>query len=128
MFEWLKEKKKGAGPDFSSIDSKEKAEALFKSGQLQKLLLMPSKFGGEDVPPNVVFAPAFAVELKARTDQNVILPLAEEGKITRYSATPEYEGNSFIPCAIKIEASQPGSFTFTVAIWGKALNERSSFA
>jgi hypothetical protein len=40
MFEWFKGKK--AGADFSSIDSKEKAEALFKNGQLQKILLLPS--------------------------------------------------------------------------------------
>ena len=121
MLGWLK--KKNAGPDFSGIDSKEKAEALFQKGELQKLLLLPSEFGGEDVPPNVVFVPAFAVELKASTDQNVVLPLAQEGRITRYSATPEYEGKSFVPAAINIVVSEPESFTYKLAIWGKAVAE-----
>lgn len=127
MFEWFKGKRKSSsGPDFSDVDSKEKAVALFNNGELQKLLLMPPEFGGQDVAPNVVFVPAFAAELKASTDQNVVLPLAQQGKITRYSATPEYEGKSFIPCAINITASDPGSFAFKVAIWGKALNEQES--
>lgn len=121
MFGWLK--KKNTGPDYSSIDSKEKAEDLFQKGQLKKLLLLPSEFGGQDIPPNVVYVPEFAVDLKASTDQNIILPLAQEGKITRYNATPEYEGNSFIPAAINIVASEPQSFTYKVAIWGKTLTE-----
>lgn len=126
MFEWFKKNK--SGPDFSGIDSREKAEALIQKGELQKLLLLPSEFGGQDVPPNVVYVPAFAVELKASTDQNVILPLAQEGKITRYSATPEYVVKSFIPAAINIVASEPGAFTYRVAIWGKALNQPNATA
>ncbi|WP_417503147.1 hypothetical protein [Marinobacter sp.] len=126
MFGWLK--KNNTGPDYSGVDSREKAEALVQKGELQKLLLLPSEFGGEDVPPNVVYVPVFAVELKASTDQNVILPLAQEGKVTRYNAAPEYEGKSFIPAAINIEASDPGSFTYRVAIWGKALSESNATA
>jgi hypothetical protein len=126
MFGWFKKSK--SGPDFSGIDSREKAEALVQKGELKKLLLLPSEFGGEDVPPNVVYVPAFAVELKASTDQNVILPLAQEGKVTRYNATPEYEGKSFIPAAINIVASEPGSFTYRLAIWGKALSESNATA
>ena len=126
MFSWLK--KKNSGPDYSAIDSKEKAEALFRKGELQKLLLLPSEFGGEDIPPNVVFVPAFVVELKSSTDQNVIMPLAQEGKITRYSANPEYEGKSFVPAAINIVASEPESFTYKLAIWGKALSESQAKA
>ena len=126
MFGWFKKSK--SGPDFSGIDSREKAEALVQKGELKKLLLLPSEFGGEDVPPNVVYVPAFAVELKASTDQNVILPLAQEGKVTRYNATPEYEGKSFIPAAINIVASEPGSFTYRLAIWGKARSESNATA
>lgn len=92
MFGWLK--KKNTGPDYSGVDSRDKAEALVQKGELQKLLLIPSEFGGEDVPPNVVYVPAFAVELKVSTDQDVILPLAQEGKVTRYNAAPEYEGKA----------------------------------
>ncbi|MFI0472207.1 hypothetical protein ACGLWX_05715 [Halomonas sp. HMF6819] len=126
MFGWFKKNTKG--PDYSGVDSREKAEALVQKGELQKLLLLPAEFGGEDVPPNVVYVPAFAVELKANTDQNIILPLAQEDTITRYNAAPEYEGKSFIPAAINIEASEPGSFTYRVAIWGKALDESSKTA
>ena len=58
MFGWLKKKKPPAdGPDFSAIDSREKAEELFRRGELEMLFLMPLEFGGIDDPRNVVFVP-----------------------------------------------------------------------
>jgi hypothetical protein len=35
--------------------------------------------------------------------------------------SPEYQGKSFIPIAIKIVASDPGEFSTTINIWGEAL-------
>jgi hypothetical protein len=53
--------------------------------------------------------------------QQVIAPLVADGKITKYQATPEYQGKSFIPIAVKIVASEPGRFETTLNIWGEAL-------
>jgi hypothetical protein len=48
MFGWFKRKPSPPqGADFSEIDSREKAEALFRRGNLEKLFLMPLEFGGE---------------------------------------------------------------------------------
>ena len=126
MFGWFKKgSPPAAGPDFTAVDSQAKAQELARLGQLQKVLLLPAEFGGEDVPPNCVFVPAWVAEKKAETDRNVIRPLAEAGKISRYSARPAYQDKSFVPNAITIEASDPGSFTMTIAIWGDALeNDR----
>ena len=121
MFDWLKSKRKPAGPDFSEVDSLEKAEALYKSGALGKMLLMPSEFGGPDFGPNVVYVPVDIVALKQSMDRNVIAPMVTSGKVTRYAATPEYQGASFIPKAIKVEASNPGQFSSVIRIWGEAL-------
>ncbi|MDO8989747.1 MAG: hypothetical protein Q7U91_08940 [Sideroxyarcus sp.] len=125
MFEWFKKKAAKAdapnGPDFSSIDSRAKAEELFRRGDLAKLYLMPLEFGGADIGPNIVFVPPFAVEMKASIDFNIIKPLADEGKIKHYEAKPEYEGSSFIPSAIKVIASDPGDFSTVIGIWGKGL-------
>lgn len=121
IFDWLKSKKKPPGPDYSDVDSLAKAEALYKSGALGRLLLMPSEFGGPDFGPNVVYVPADVVELKQSMDRNVIAPLVASGKVTRYAATPEYQGASFIPKAIKVEASNPGQFSSVIRIWGEAL-------
>jgi hypothetical protein len=82
---------------------------------------MPAMFGGSDIEVNVVYVPAFAAELKDRTDRNVILPLAQEGKFRHYSARPEYEGTSFVPVAIRLEATDPGSFSWYLTIWGDAV-------
>ncbi len=124
MFNWRKGSKKPAtGPDFSAVDSKEKAEQLHRKGDLCKLLLLPTEFGGQDIPPNVVYVPEFAVQMKARIDNNIIFPLAQSGKISLYRAEPNYEGDSFIPSSITITASEPGSFTAKVAIWGSAVKE-----
>src|SRR5262245_30974620 len=122
MFGWFKKKPPPSnGPDFSEIDSRDKAEKLCRRGELEKLFLMPLEFGGQDVPQNVLFVPIGVAGVKWGIDNNVIGPLVAEGKITQYTATPEYEGKSFIPIAIKIVASNPGNFSTTINIWGEAL-------
>ena len=123
MFGFFK-KKKGPpprGPDFSDVDSQAKAAALFRRGELEKLLLLPELFGGEDIPDNTIYVPVGVAAVKAGIDENVIGPLAAEGKVTRYTAEPEYQGTCFIPIAITITASDPGEFTTTINIWGDAL-------
>lgn len=124
MFKWFKKKDTVEnGPDFTSIDSKEKAEALFQKGDLKKLFLMPLEYGGENFGLNVVYVPAFAADMKASIDNNVIKPLVEQGKIKHYQASPQYQGNSFIPCAIEVTASNPSSFSTVIRIWGEALQQ-----
>ena len=122
MFGWGKKKPKAPGPDFSTIDSLEKAVELFHRGDLEKLLLIPPEFGGEDIPDNTLYVPLGIADVKTGIDNNIIGPLVEEGKITNYEALPEYQGESFVPIAIKIVASEPGDFTSTINIWGEALD------
>jgi hypothetical protein len=122
MFGWFKKKPaKPIGPDFSGIDSQAKAEELFRRGKLERLFLMPLEFGGDEIPHNVLYVPIGVAGMKSGIDNNVIAPLVAEGKVTQYTATPEYQGDSFIPIAIKIIASNPGRFTTTINIWGEAL-------
>lgn len=124
MFGWFKKDAAPRhGPDFRAVDSLAKAQQLAGSGQLQKMLLLPIEFGGQDIPPNWVLVPHWVAEKKAETDNNVIRPLAAEGKVSTYRATPQYQGKSFVPNAISIEASSPGSFSMTIAIWGDALEQ-----
>ena len=126
MFGFFKRKPKQQaapnGPDFSEVDSAQKAEGLFRAGQLEKLFLMPLAFGGEDVPQNVLYVPIGVAGVKDGIDENVIGPLAQEGKISQYKAEAEYQGNSFIPIAVKITAWEPSQFTTTINIWGEALS------
>jgi hypothetical protein len=82
---------------------------------------MPLEFGGSDIPPNTLYVPVGIAGIKAGIDDDVIGPLVEEGKVTSYTATPEYQGKSFIPIAIRIVASDPGQFSTTINIWGEAL-------
>ncbi len=117
-------RKKGAppnGPDYSHIDSDDQVQRLVATGELVPLLLLPADFGGEPVRQNTVHVPPFVADLKADADRNIILPLAAEGKITRYRAEPEYAGRSFVPIAIKLIATDPANFTYDLAIWGAAL-------
>jgi hypothetical protein len=113
----------GSGPDFSHVDSREKAEQLVSGGELARLHLVPPEFGGTDDPRNVVYVPPFAVELKQRTDANVIAPLLREGHARSYAATPQYEGVSFVPASIEIRAFDPGDFASSLRIWGQPLAE-----
>lgn len=115
-------RKKPNGPDFSAVDSREKAEALLRRGELEKLYLLPPEFGGADVPENTLFVPVGIGEVKRRIDNDVVARLVADGQVTNYAATPEYSGRSFIPIAITVVASNPGSFTTAINIWGEALN------
>jgi hypothetical protein len=87
------------------------------------MLLFPEQFGGEHRVENLVYVPPFVAELKSRTDNNIVLPLAEEGKTRRYNVTPEYAGRSMVPISIKLVGSDPGNFTYEIAIWGDALRQ-----
>ena len=110
-----------SGPDFSHVDSQEKAEALYRQGDLEKLFLMPLEFGGQDNALNVLYVPIGVSAIKQRMDVNTIQPLIEAEKVSQYKAEPEYQGESFVPIAVKITAWNPGEFTATINIWGEAL-------
>jgi hypothetical protein len=111
----------GSGPDYSHVDSQEKAEELVSRGELARVHLVPPEFGGTDDPRNLVYVPPFVVELKRQTDANAIAPLVRDGRVRSYVATPQYEGASFVPAAIEIRASDPGEFETSLRIWGRAL-------
>jgi len=116
--------KSSKGPDFSKIDSQKKAIKLVSKGELEKCFLLPIEIGGQDIPQNYVFVPIGFSKIKSDIDNNIVAPLAKEGKITEYSATPIYQGKSFIPIAIDVFASNPGEFNSRINIWGEAiLNE-----
>lgn len=119
MLNWFKKKPEPSGPDFSHVDSREKAEAMARRGELEAMYLVPLEFGGTENPINVLYVPVGVGEIKAGIDRNVIKPLAAEGKVSNYDAAPQYQGKSFIPNAIKIVASDPGHFTTTIRIWGE---------
>jgi hypothetical protein len=122
MFGFFKKKTPATtGPDFSHIDSQAKAEALCRQGELEKLFLMPLEFGGEDNPLNVPYVPIGVAAIKQGMDVNTIQPLIEAEKVSQYKAEPEYQGESFVPIAVKITAWNPGEFTATINIWGEAL-------
>jgi hypothetical protein len=108
------------GFDYRQVTSVEAAEALVRQGRLVRLLLLPVDFGGADVPHNSVYVPPFVVELKDSIDRDIILPLAQEGRITQYAAQPEYAGESFVPVALHVTAWEPGSFNTVIRIWGAA--------
>jgi hypothetical protein len=111
-----------SGPDFSHLDSQVKVEAAFQRGDLEKLFLLPLEFGGQDGSENVLYVPIGVADVKHGIDVNVIGPLVNEGKITQYKAEPEYQGDSFVPCALKITAWDPADFSTTINIWGDALS------
>src|SRR5258708_34774720 len=93
MLGWFKKKSPPpTGPDFSEIASQAKVDELFRRGDLEKLFLRPLEFGGQDIPVNTLYVPVGVADIKAGIDNNVIGPLAAEGKISNYKATVEYQG------------------------------------
>jgi len=109
-------KKKSNGPDYSSIDSNEKAIELFEKGELEKIHLMPLTFGGQDIPMNTLYGPPHANIFKNRFDTS-LEQFIIEGKNLHYNASPEYKGKSFIPSKLTITVSGDISFKQTIEIW-----------
>jgi len=112
----LFKKKNNHKPDYSEIDSNEKAALLYINKVVAKMHLMPLEFGGKDSPVNTLYAPVEAVELKTRFDA-MIEELLEQGKELSYSAEPGYKGKSFIPNTITIRVSGDADFIETIHIW-----------
>lgn len=108
------------GPDYGSVDFAS-AEEMVRKGTLRKILLLPKRFGGQDVPRNVVFVPPFAADAKDHIDIDVIPPLIAQGKVEQYEAIPKYQGKSVVPSAIVILATRPTTFRAVVKIWGEGL-------
>lgn len=108
-----------AEPDFSDVDSLAKARQLAEEGKLEKLHLMPLDLGGQDVPMNVVYVPVGIAQAKARLD-GTVRKMLEDGSVSKYAATPEYKGKSFVPARISIKAwhpDKPASFNPTLNVW-----------
>lgn len=129
MFGWFKRKPPaqgpGRGPDFSAVDSVAKADAMARRGELEKLFLMPLEFGGTNNPLNTLYVPVGTAGIKSGIDNNVIGPLADAGKVSKYQASPEYQGKSVIPIAVRIVASGETEFRTEINIWGEALTRPS---
>lgn len=104
------------GPDYSAIDSNEKAQQLYAKKELVKLHLMPLDWGGEDIAMNIIYVPEFVVEEKAVID-GMIEDLLVAGLSIHYSCSPEYKGNSLIPSRLLISYSGDRVNTHTIEIW-----------
>lgn len=122
MLNWFKKKNSDesneniTNPDYSEIDSNEKAIELYEKGKLVKVYLMPLEFGGVDNLTNYLYAPTFARDFKGSFDQ-IVDNLLADGKNLSYSAAPEYKGKSFIPSKIIIKVSGDSNFVETINIW-----------
>jgi hypothetical protein len=105
-----------AKPDYSHIDSQDKAQQLCVQKKLVKLHLMPLDWGGEDVALNTIYVPDFVLEQKARID-GMIEEMLEAGHNLSYAASPEYKGNSFVASKLVIKASGDREMEVTIEIW-----------
>jgi hypothetical protein len=103
-------------PDYSHIDSQEKAQQLCTQKELVKLHLMPLDWGGEDVALNTIYVPEFVLEQKSRVD-GMIEEMLEAGHNLQYSASPEYKGNSFVASRLHIKVSGDREMEATIEIW-----------
>jgi|SRR3990167_2578929 len=106
-------------PDFSDVNSREKALELVKQGKLHKILLFPAEFGGQDLPHNVVYVPAGIPEIKDQIT-GTLIRFVEDGLIDNLEVSPEYKGGSFVPSKINMKTShsgKSGKFNPSIEVW-----------
>lgn len=99
------------------INSQQAALSAYQSGELEKLFLFPIELGGEDIAPNIVYVPAPVVLEKQAFDQ-AVLKLLEQGKVNTYTATPQYDDDSFIPSRIAVKATGEESIESVIDLTG----------
>lgn len=107
------------GPDFSNVDSREKVQALYKEGKLEKAYLFPLELDGHDAEANIVYLPIGLGQMKKQLD-GTVKRFAEEGLITKLTVEPVYKGKSFIPSKIVMKGSNPdrkGTFEPVLEVW-----------
>ncbi len=105
--------------DFAHIDSKEKALAAAKNGELFPILLFPKIFGGEEVDVNTVYVPPGIPEIQNQL-LGTLARFVEQGLVDQLQVNPEYKGTSFIPSKIQMRTSKEGTegqFNPTIEIW-----------
>ncbi|HEX7814026.1 suppressor of fused domain protein [Dyella sp.] len=108
-----------APPDFSDVSSRQQLEELAAEGLLEKVLLFPPELGGDDVPANTCFVSTAARKAKQKIDHDVV-ELLRTGHVNRYTASPAYRGQSFVPATIAIKAwsdGQPPALELIVDVW-----------
>jgi hypothetical protein len=104
---------------WDTIRSKAEAENLRNEGRLEPILLIPAELGGVADAANVVLVPPTAREERDRLIAEV-LDLVRAGGANRLSVTPDYRGDSLIPCGLAITAWQDGdmpAYERRIAIW-----------
>lgn len=106
-------------PDFAQVVSLDQAKALAANGQLEKLLMFPAEFGGEDVSMNVLYVPPRTVKQRASHIQT-LREWIQEGAINSLDVRPEYKDTSFVPSRIHMNASHSESGEqrrLTLEVW-----------
>jgi len=109
----------GDAPDFSHVNSREKAIALVEKGELFQIYLFPIELGGKEIPPNAVYVPVGIPEIQS-TIIGTLIRFADEGLIDNLNVEPEYKGDSFVPSKIKMHtyhSGKAGEFNPTIEIW-----------
>lgn len=114
----LKGNNKEEDVNYATINSRVKAESLYKKNLLKPLYLMPLQFNGQLVQENTLYVPDFVVPIKNSYDDMVEV-LVMENKVTGYKCNAAYKGDSFIPSALTIVASKDGKTVFEekINIW-----------
>ena len=106
---------------YHHIDSQEKKAAAVASGELVEIMLLPTAFGGDARPENVVAVPPGIDQAKATVD-GTILRFAQEGLINNFKCDVKYDdGGGFVPRRLEIKCtnsdpSKTGSFNPTIEV------------
>lgn len=116
-FKRKKRRREDPRPDFSFVDSVEKAMELCEEGKLEQIQLVPPEFGGVDIPMNMLYVPAGVGKVKQQVDKNMVSDLIEKGAVSEYAVDPEYAGASVVPTSLTVRAWNPGEFSTRIDIW-----------
>jgi hypothetical protein len=83
--------------------AREELDSLLGRGLVEKVLMWPAEFGGNDDPRNVTYLPPALAERKRAFDAEVRRRV-EAGEDLDFKVTPEYDSDSFVPARLHMQA------------------------
>lgn len=100
-------KKKKELPDFSYVNSIEKAKEECDKGILDRVLLIPTTFGGTEDESNMIYVPK-AFKINKEGYDRIISQVAKRENANTYECIPEYKNGSVVPFKVTMIVYKDG--------------------
>ena len=95
------------------VEAQNELNDLLKQKKVQKILLLPEIFGGQDIPQNVTYVPLKCVSIIKKIEKKVEKYVLKNDVSVKYSVKPHFDDSiklSYIPVKLEILVSDDKNY------------------